>query len=271
MIRLAQRFGPLLLVLLLGLALLLWQALSLAVLRPSTMALGWGLYGAMVLLASFNLRKRLPFLPLLPAAWWLRGHLYLGWFSVLLFTLHLHWRWPTGYLEGLLALLFVLVAGSGVLGYWLSRTIARRLTSRGEELIFERIPGLRQDLQAQVKLLVAEALKVTGSNTIGQFYRDHLAAYLAGPRHALAHIAQSNRPRHQLARQFADLRRYLNDQEQGILGEIHEFVEQKLELDYHHAHQLTLKLWLFVHLPLTWALLLLGLVHGLLAHGFGGH
>jgi hypothetical protein len=47
-------------------------------------------------------------------------------------------------------------------------------------------------------------------------------------------------------------------------------VRQKDGLDYHHALQLTLKLWLFVHIPLTYSLLIFSLVHLVLVYAFAG-
>jgi hypothetical protein len=47
-------------------------------------------------------------------------------------------------------------------------------------------------------------------------------------------------------------------------------VRRKDDLDFHDARQKILKLWLFGHIGLTYALVLLALVHGLLAHAFGG-
>jgi len=47
-------------------------------------------------------------------------------------------------------------------------------------------------------------------------------------------------------------------------------VRQKDGLDYHYALQLVLKGWLFTHIPLTYSLLLLTLVHVVLVFAFSG-
>jgi hypothetical protein len=41
-------------------------------------------------------------------------------------------------------------------------------------------------------------------------------------------------------------------------------------LDYHRALQLALKLWLFVHIPLTYGLLIFTALHIVLVFGFSG-
>jgi hypothetical protein len=46
-------------------------------------------------------------------------------------------------------------------------------------------------------------------------------------------------------------------------------VERKDRLDYAHALQSVLKGWLFVHMPATYGMILLALVHLLLVYAFG--
>ena len=47
-------------------------------------------------------------------------------------------------------------------------------------------------------------------------------------------------------------------------------VRKKDDLDYHTAMQGRLKMWLFVHIAMTWSLLIFSVVHGVLAHAYGG-
>jgi peptidoglycan biosynthesis protein MviN/MurJ (putative lipid II flippase) len=54
------------------------------------------------------------------------------------------------------------------------------------------------------------------------------------------------------------------------MDEIAELVRQKDGLDYHHSLQLTLKLWLFVHIPLTYGLLIFSFVHIVLVYAYSG-
>ena len=62
----------------------------------------------------------------------------------------------------------------------------------------------------------------------------------------------------------------LSDQEQAACERLFALVRRKDDLDFHEARQRLLKLWLFVHIGLTYALVLLALLHGLLAHAFRG-
>src|SRR5258706_15094839 len=72
---------------------------------------GWVFFGVMVLLTIYNARKKLPFLPLGSSESWLQIHIYAGFFTVVLFLIHLNFRVPTGWFEGTLAWLYLLVTG----------------------------------------------------------------------------------------------------------------------------------------------------------------
>jgi hypothetical protein len=120
---------------------------------------GWVLLAAMILLAVYNARKRLPFLPLGNSETWAQIHIYAGFFTVVLFLIHLNFRVPTGWFEGTLAWLYALVTGSGIVGLFLSRVLPRRLATRGGEVIYEKIPALRYALRQE-----AEALALGGED-----------------------------------------------------------------------------------------------------------
>src|SRR5262245_15968987 len=70
---------------------------------------GWLLFLLMIVLAAYNARKKLPFLPLGTSESWLQFHVYAGYFTVALFLLHISFKWPTGWFEGTLACIYALV------------------------------------------------------------------------------------------------------------------------------------------------------------------
>jgi hypothetical protein len=67
-----------------------------------------------------------------------------------------------------------------------------------------------------------------------------------------------------------DVRRYLSDHEQAACERMFALVRRKDDLDFHEARQKLLKLWLLVHIALTYGLVLLAFLHGLVAHAFHG-
>jgi hypothetical protein len=210
---------------------------------------GWILFAAMLVLTFYNARKKLPFLPLGNAELWLQIHIYLGLFTALLFFIHLNFHAPRSGFEITLAALFALVTGSG-------------------EVIFEKIPALRHALKTE-----AESLALgpdAPSALIAEFYARRLAPFFAGPKNFWLHLTESRRPLHALLAELDDLRRFATEQERATLEKLAALVRQKDGLDYNRALQLALKLWLFVHIPLTYALLIFTLLHIVLVFGFSG-
>ena len=242
-----------------------WQRRLAISLHPTAMATGLALITTCILLAVFKSRKKLPFLPLLRAATWTQFHIYAGWFSVLLFLLHTGFRLPNGSFETLLASVFALVALSGVFGLYLSRSLPARLTRHGENVIYERIPALRAKLQREVEALVLKSVEETKSSTIADFYAARLKAYFDRPRNFFYYLARNDTPLKNVLGEIRLLERYTNDREHAILAELTECLQAKENLDFQWAGQGLLKYWLFVHIPLTASLLLLGALHGLIA------
>ncbi|MDI1336982.1 MAG: hypothetical protein PSU94_12435 [Lacunisphaera sp.] len=254
----------------LGVALVLagtWRLGHIA-LRPVAMYSGWLLLALVLGLAFFNARKKLPFLPLLDANTWLQGHIYAGWVAVFVYFLHAGFRWPDGQLESLLALVFYVVAASGVFGLWLSRWLPPRLARSGESLVYERIPLLRHRLLAEVKQTVRQAETETQSTTLGDFHLHFLSGYFSRRPGLLSPLTGEDRAHHRVSRELTALRRFLNDREAAFADQLAEFVETKRNLDFQLAGQRLLKVWLFVHVPLTFALLVLLAAHVWLALNF---
>lgn len=239
-------------------------------LRDSSFLSGWLLIVGIGLLAVYNSRKKLPFLPLLSAAIWLQFHIYLGWLVIVLFLLHTSFRQPNGPMEIALWLLFVAVAGSGLLGLALSRIVPNRLGRYGETIIFERIPIFRAQLAQEIEDLAMRSITDTSSNSIAQYYRTHLQPFFRGPRNFLAHLTGSGEAVQRMAREIKSQRRYLNPEGREILDEIEWRVVAKNNLDRQFALQWLLKGWLFVHIPLTYSLILVAVVHAVLVYAFGG-
>ncbi len=229
---------------------------------------GWALLAGMFVLTIYNVRKKLPFLPLGKSETWLQIHIYLGFFTTLLFLIHLNFRAPHGWFEITLAWLFVLVSGSGFVGLFFSRVLPRRLATRGGEVIFEKIPALRHALKTEAEdLAVGQEAK---SPVIAEFYAKRLAAFFSGPKNFWNHLAESRREVSGLLAELEDLRRFASDIDKEKISKLAALVRQKDGLDYHRALQLALRLWLFVHIPLTYGLLIFTALHIILVFGFSG-
>ncbi len=231
---------------------------------------GWVLLAVMGFLVLYNLRKKITVLPLGSASTWAQLHIYAGWLVILLFVEHVGWRLPNGGLEITLYVLFTIVVLSGIVGLMLSRILPPRLTRRGEEVIFERIPAFIAELRDEAENLVLESARETNSSTISDFYLRHLSRFFSGPRNRLRHLFASRRSRFQLMNEINNMQRYLNSRESEYADRLRDLVNKKDELDFHYALNLALKAWLLIHVPITYSLLILAMLHLVVVYAFGG-
>jgi hypothetical protein len=221
-------------------------------------------------LALYNVRKKLPFLPLGSSAAWLQAHIYVGMGTVVVFVLHAGAAWPRGILDSVLAAVYLLTVASGIVGLYLTRTIPVQLARVGEEVLYERIPAFRRQVRQQAGEAVLEAVTASGATTLAEFYTARLYDFFGHPRGWRYLLRPTSSRRRALMREMHDVRRYLSDDELTGCERLFALVRRKDDLDFHEARQKALKLWLFAHIGLTYALVLLALVHGLLAHAFHG-
>lgn len=233
-----------------------------------TFVSGWVLLGLMLLLTAYNGRKKLPFLPVASSEGWLQVHIYVGWLAALIFCMHLRFRFPTGIFESILALLFVLVTLSGIGGLWLSRALPRRLTALGGEVIFERIPFERKALREKARALALGSVSKSKSTTMADYYANELDSYFARPRYFLEHLMNSEIQFNRLLRRTTELNRFLSGDERADMEEIIKLIRAKFLLDHHYSLQMALKLWLFIHIPLTYGLLVFSALHVALVYAF---
>ncbi len=231
---------------------------------------GWLLIVFTGFLASYNIRKRLSFLPIGSSASWLQMHLYVGLIALFVFLLHIEFRIPNGLLEFSLAAVVLLLMTSGFGGIFISRFFAKRLATTGEEIIFERIPIFIRNIQEETEGLVSQSITDEKSSSIATLYSQHLHHYFCKPRYLLHHLAGSDRPLIAIQGKVNAIERYLNKAEQKIADDIIELIKTKYNLDYHFAHQAILKLWLFIHIPLSYILILLSILHVILVYVYSG-
>lgn len=239
-------------------------------LHSSSFFTGWVLLTALVFLAAFSLRKKLPAPPLGSAAAWLQLHIYTGVGSAGLFLMHVGWRWPGGWFEGTLAALYAATFASGLVGLYWTRTLPRRLSRLGEEVIYERIAAMRGQLRDRAQAAVLTGVRSGGATTLGEFYNARLQDFFSRHRGWGYRLRPTLVLRKQLLAELTDVTRYLSDDERKTAEELFALVRRRDDLDYHEALQWRLKAWLFVHIALTYPLLMAAALHAWLAHLFYG-
>ena len=245
-------------------------------LRPGLLASGWLLASFVLFLTLYNVRKKLAYFPLFKSASWLQLHIYVGLLSIVLFTLHAgfefggEWHVPRGGFNRVFGLIYAVTAISGIVGLLLTRVFPSRITDRGEEFIFERIPIFVRQIRERAADLIVQGVADSDALTLPDFYSLKLEWFFARPRHFWLHLIHSRRPLLTLIRELDLLDRYLNDGEKKIAGELTRLIEKKDAIDYAWALQRTLKGWLFIHIGLTYSLIAFLAVHVLIAFAFTG-
>lgn len=230
---------------------------------------GYLLAAIVLFLAAFNLRKKITVLPRLgSAASWMQAHIYVGLSSFVIFAAHVQWRLPDGNFERLLAGVFLAVGFSGVYGLYLTRIMPRRLTAIKQQVIFEQIPQKKYQLALSARKLLLE--NPQPNEILARFYVNKVSRFLEQPRNLIFWLVPSARYCKRLLTEIRGLDRYLAMTERETSQSLMQLVREKDDLDYHHAVQGQLKCWLFVHIALTYSLLSLGTLHGVIVHAFGG-
>lgn len=223
-----------------------------------------------IFLLSYNLRKKLSAIALLKSSTWMQLHIYVGFAMSFLFLVHTSFRKPTGGLESLIYFLFVFVALTGVVGLYLTRVFPERLTAKGGDTIFEEIPKLIYEIRINAESIVTNSVASTKQSTLADFYAMHLAHFFLGVRNSWSHLRGSNSPYQKLRFGMQGVRRYLSAQETEILEQLEALVSEKDRLDAQYIYLKVLKVWLFFHIPASYALMVLCVFHAVLAVRFMG-
>ena len=267
----------------------------------SALGLTYGIVGFLFMLFAglLGLRKNFPVWRVGRAQSWMRGHLWLGLLSFPLILFHGGFRFG-GPLTRLLMWMFVFVWISGILGAALQHFMPRFQTAQlPMETIYEQIDRVRGQLAEEAGQLVEETCSALegevsraserqramsasagtqGGLTVAsglqanqqvsaqlhQFLDDEMRPYLE---HAGAHAM----PLGQIAqaqKMFQQFRVLLPPELHSNLDDLENICEEKRQLDKQNRLHKILHGWLLVHIPLSYALLLLGAVHAVVALKF---
>ncbi len=238
-----------------------YHLLTLSLIRTNILS-GISLFGLLLSLALFSVRKKVPFLPVGTAAGWLKFHIYCGLFSVVLFAVHIGVGLPNGYLDVSLAIVYLGVVSSGLVGLGLSIWIPKQLANCGEEVIFERIPILQRQLRKEAEGLVES----TGNGEFGKFYISQVVPFFERTQYSHTHFFNNDRTRQELLNNLRAKHSFFGALERESAQHLEALIHTKYNLDRHATFQGFLKGWLFIHIPLTASLLLLSMTHGIIAY-----
>jgi hypothetical protein len=238
-------------------------------------------FGFMLFAAALGIRKRFPIWRIGRAQHWMRGHLWLGTLALPVIFLHGAFHFG-GWLTTLLMVLLIFVTVSGLFGAYLQHTLPRRMMHEvGYETIYDQIDHIRDGLVAEAEQrfqsMTEQMAPSTGAGATvvltyidtvpelhtelaeyGAFYRVQLKPYLANEE------KQSRlKARDYSAAEFDRIRALLPASAHTTLKALEEICEEKRQLDHQVVLHRTLHGWLLCHLPLSLALIVLGLIHAI--------
>jgi hypothetical protein len=243
-------------------------------------------FGFMAFVTLLSLRKKFPIWRIGRTQSWMRGHLWLGALSLPLILLHAGLLFGHG-LTSILMWLFVVVYASGVFGAYLQHTMPRRIMRDVPmETIYDQIGHVREQLLDEGDTVVADAcgslqvevpvaasgavalasvIRVAADDTapLREFYVGEMRAFLQAPtrRHALANETTA-------ATRFSRLRALVQPELAGALSDLENICEEERQLLRQEKMHGRLHAWLVVHVPLSFALMTLAVVHIVMALRF---
>jgi hypothetical protein len=259
----------------------------------STLGLVYGSIGSafMVFAALFGARKRVPTWRIGRAQTWMRGHLWLGLLSLPLIFFHAGFRFG-GSLTAVLMVLLIAVVASGLFGAALQHYLPKAMMEQVPfETVFEQIDRVRGLLREEADQIVlaacgspetasppakpecapavapaaAGASGITLSEREGailrRFYEKEMTPFLRESHPCSLALADPQMSRGL----FEELRILLPPAVHPTVNDLEEICEEERQLLRQIRLHHWLHGWLLVHVPLSFALLFLGVVHAVMA------
>jgi hypothetical protein len=198
---------------------------------------------------------------------WLRGHVWLGLLSGLLILFHSGFRWG-GPLELVLWVVLLLTLATGVFGLLLQQYLPRAITTRiASEAPYEQIPHLcllmRQQADTLVEGIQTDAKLDDGVKTeLGKFFEKQVRPFLAPTYYRSVPLADSLRAE----AIFGRIRAFPGMAAiEEPLRKLETYCDERRQLGEQALLHRWLYAWLLTHVPLSVALLVLGLAHAVLS------
>lgn len=237
---------------------------------------GWLLAGGMSLQLFFHVATKTGRLSPKSIMRWRTFHIFVGYLLVAAFLSHSNFSLPNSVFDWALWAGFVLVTLSGLFGTYLAWSLKTK--SRVDERIgYDRIPIRVAELAQDVKAVVAmpdpsaDAIALPAAPYdawIIDLYTNHLRDFFEGPRNFSSHLVASQRPLKRLIDEINHLAPYVDAQGQEKLSRIWNLVAEKDALDFARVHFGLTRAWLFIHVPVTYGLLVLSVLHVLVVYSY---
>ncbi len=244
-------------------------------LRDSNFFDGWLLASAIVLQIWFHARRSLLTGSSQSNKRWLWIHIFTGYVILALFLSHTNFSLPDSIHEWAMWLSLVLVSLSGIFGTYLRWGTQAKLRGQ-DELSPERAKKRRAELAATARKLSkseqdAPELPLPTAPYqawLEDFYATTLRPFLERPQNFFSHMVGSQRHIKRMLEEIEGLNHYLNQDGRVKLNTMKQLVLEKDRLDFALVQMRLSKIWLLVHLPLTYGLFVLAVLHVIVVYAF---
>jgi hypothetical protein len=236
---------------------------------PLGLVLGTISLGIFVFAALLGVRKKLPFLPVGNVQRWLRAHIWLTLLTIPLILLHSGFRLG-GPMTTTLIALYTIVMVSGIYGLILQHRLPTMMKeSLPTEVVFEQIPILRANLSAAAAKLqrslrqqaasgsAVVAIDLSQEEVLADFIEQRLIPYLCarrGEKYRLGHAREADEI-------FRHLKLRVDEAYRPHVDDMRRWCEERRLTDTQVRMQHWLHGWLFVHVPLSFLLVLMTVWH----------
>jgi hypothetical protein len=247
-------------------------------------------FAFMAFVTLLAVRKKFPIWRVGRTTTWMRGHLWLGALSFPLILLHAGFLWGHG-LTSVMMWLFALVYVSGFFGAWMQHAIPRRLMRDVPmETIYDEIGHVREQLldeadgivaaacgKLEVEVSVSAAAASSGTTALAtvmrtgsgdaddgaplrDFYMKEMRPFVQAPSvsHPLASAMTA-------AAMFGKLRPLVPATMEPAIADLENICEEERQLLRQRRMHGVLHAWLIIHVPLSFALMVLAVVHIVMA------
>lgn len=237
---------------------------------------GWMLAGGMGLQIYFHVAVKFGWLSAKSSKRWRKLHIYTGLALIALFFSHTQASLPDTIFEWALWLSFVFITLSGLVGILTASAIkaARRSnepTSR--ELIQVRLADLARDVEAVLPATDGETMlpglpASPDEIWTKDLYDKHLKYYFAQSRFTWRQIYGSRTAHRLITDELDHLAHYASPSSKERLATIRNLVRDRLRLDAAYRLVVLSDAWPFIHVPLTYALTVLTVLHVVVVYAF---
>ncbi len=207
---------------------------------------------------------------------WRRLHIALGYLMIPIFVLHSDYSLPDTGLEWALWMCFVLISLSGVFGIYVAWSLKSRDVLDGN-LDDARLAAQCAKLDRDVHAIMATAHPASATTAlppppydawIRELYSDSLMAFFERRPSFLSQLIGSRNRLQWAVNEIDALTDYVDEPSRNKLSAIKKLVVEKDRLDASHFALILSRGWLQVHVPVTYMLIILTVVHVLVVYAF---